>query len=184
MLYDRRSRYSFCQSSAFQCPRADTNGGFPRAAPHHHCPFSARINQKHLVHDVLEQPTWLSPVSFSISGECSTRDKLGVCGGERKMQNMVKHIRKTLSRKDKARPETARLHGHAPERLHRELSISVTQGFQTVGSISQCGRTGQIFLIFLAFSVCHLTQACIYSSLLPSWFTMAGSSLLGGYPVL
>lgn len=89
MLYDRRNRYSFCQSSAFQCPRADITGGFPRAAPHHHCPFSARINQKHLVHDVLEQPTRLSPVSFSISGECSTGTNWGCVGEKEKCKTWL-----------------------------------------------------------------------------------------------
>lgn len=59
----------------------------------HNCPLSAHINQKHLVHDVLEQPSRLSPVSFSISGEGSTRTNQGLAGEkEKERQSMVKHI--------------------------------------------------------------------------------------------
>lgn len=183
MLYDRKSRYSFSQSSVFQCPRADATG----AAPHHYCPLSAHINQKHLVHDVLEQPSRLSPVSFSVSGECSTGTNWGFAGEkEKERQSMVKHIWKTLSRKDKAGPETARLHRHAPECLHRELSISATQRFQTepipFPSVEEWVKPVSFswaFSVLLFDSGLHCTLLCCH----------AGSRLQDllssrGYPVL
>lgn len=115
----------------YSSAREQTTGGFPRTAPHHHCPLSAHINQKHLVLDVLEQPSRLSPVSFSISGECSTGINWGCVGEKEKCKTWLNTSERHSQ--EKIKPALGQLDytRHAPERLHRELSISATQGFQT-----------------------------------------------------